>query len=83
MNTIEPTRKGRDLENITKNLDAHVRLECWEGVLQVAVDIFRSSVNDPTDAHVESDSFANTARGRREATAFLRSYGFPQRIATR
>ena len=79
---ITPTKKGTDLESTDKKYDAHVRLEKAGGEWLIFVDIFNSGVKSANAAHVDSDSFAVTASGAKEATDYLREYGFDVRIVT-
>ena len=79
---ITPTKKGTDLESTDKKYDAHVRLEEAGDEWLILVDIFDSAVKRPNAAHVDSDSFPVTTAGSKEATDYLRDYGFDVRIAS-
>lgn len=74
--TIRPSRRGRDLTSRDRKYDAHVRLETSAGELVIAADVFDSKIKGANRAHVESDTFPATVKGAREATLFLRDYGF-------
>jgi hypothetical protein len=75
---VRPSEEGEDLENVIRTRDAHVRLEDDE----VAVDVFDSSIQDPTAAHVDGDSFPDTSEGAKEATDYLRSFLFDVRVVS-
>ncbi len=77
---ITPTKKGTDLESADQKYDAHVRLEKAGGEWLIFVDVFDSTVKRANPAHVDSDSFPVTASGAKEATDYLREYGFDVRI---
>ena len=79
---ITPTAKGTDIYSTDKKYDAHLRLEKAGGEWLIFVDIFNSAVKSANAAHVDSDSFAVTASGAKEATDYLREYGFDVRIVT-
>ena len=51
------------------------------GVRVIAVDVFDSTIKGANRAHLESDSFPPTGKGAREATDFLRDYGFEVTLA--
>ena len=78
--TIRPTRQGRDLTSRDRKYDAHVRLETMMGERLIAADVFDSRIVGAKRAHLESDSFPATVEGAREATDFLRNYGFAVRV---
>ena len=80
---IAPTKSGTDLESIGKKYDAHVRLEEVDGEWLIHVDVFDSAFKRANAAHLDSDSFSVTASGAKEATDYLRDYGFDVRIVNR
>ena len=77
---IIPTKKGTDIESIDKKYDAHVRLEMAGGEWLIFVDVFDSGVKSGNAAHLDSDSFPIDGPGAKEATDYLREYGFDVRI---
>jgi len=68
---VKLSTKGQDVKSSDGKHDGHVRLEDGE----IAVDIFDTTVDDPDEAHVTSDSFSNSTIGRNQAKDFLREYG--------
>lgn len=79
---ITPAKKGTDLESTDKKYDAHVRLEEAGGELLILVDVFDSAVKRANSAHVNSDLFPVTPSGAKEATDYLREYGFDVRVVS-
>jgi len=63
-------------------LDSHLgvenpaRVRDGPEVYVLMVDVFDSTVPDNDRAHVTSDAFPDSPEGAREASDFLRSYGF-------
>lgn len=72
-----PTRAGRDIQNQDNTVDGHIRIETYKKIgTEIYVDLFDSAIEDPTDAHIESQSFDHTDEGARDATEFLQGKGF-------
>jgi len=76
--TIRPNEQGTDIFTDDRSLNAHVRLE--EG--DIVVDVFDNTIEDATAAVVDGETFDRTAEGTKEATNFLREHGFRQTIET-
>ena len=71
---VPPTKDGR--------YDAHVRLEDVPGGgKRIIVDRFNFQIKDNARAHIESKDFAANMEGVREATDYLRGYGFDVTLA--
>jgi hypothetical protein len=68
------------LNSTDKVYDAHIRTEKVVGKRVITVDVFRSSIKSAARAHVESDLFAASSRGAKEAQGFLKDYGFAVRV---
>ncbi len=83
MAAVIPSARGRDLDSKNRKYDAHIRLERVPGEKgpSIFVDVFNSRVKDARKAHVESDYFANSPKGAREASEFLAGYGFDVTVA--
>ena len=74
---VVPTRGGKDLENMDKTKDAHIRIETYKEVgTNVYVDLFDSAVEDPNGAHITSEIFPWTDDGADLATRFLQKHSF-------
>lgn len=74
---VVPTSAGRDLDNVGKTKDAHIRIETYKEVgTNLYVDVFDSMIEDPHDAHTVSEVFPWANRGAEEATRFLQKHGF-------
>ena len=75
--TIIPTRTGRDLTNMDETEDAHIRIETYKAIgTRIYVDVFDSSVQDPSAAHIVSEMFPWSDEGADEATQFLQKHKF-------
>lgn len=87
---IVPTTQGQDLTSRYQSHDAHIRLEsrhypssgpaAAHDETEICVDVFDSSVADPSAAHVASDCFPWGNGGAIRATEFLRDWGFDQTV---
>ena len=73
---VRPTKRGRDLDNTKLSMDAHVRLE-GSGF---AVDVFNSKIKNPNKAHITSEEFPLSRKGKREGTKFLKGNLFDVEI---
>lgn len=65
---VPPTKDGK--------YDAHVRIEEYEGLRQIFVDVYNFQIKDADRAHIESAGFPPNLEGINEATDFLKGYGF-------
>ena len=78
MADIVPTTAGQDLQSPLKSHDAHIRLERDpDGRMVICVDVFDSSIENPTEAHVASKCEPNDPAGAAALTDYLISeWGF-------
>jgi len=72
---IVPNPRGTDFRDALHDLDGHVRLELVQRVPHIFVDLFRTSVQDPDQAHVGSEFFPADDAGARDATEWLQEQG--------
>ncbi len=78
---IVPAEDGLDLQSADGQFDAHIRIERYPGVGPViAVDVFRSSIAEAGEAHVDSYAGGDDPAGASDVTDFLRGYGFNVRV---
>jgi hypothetical protein len=74
---VIPTFDGEDIFDSTGRYDGHVRVEHYEQLgTKIYVDLFDSSIDLATKAHVDSEFFNYNVRGAKEATEFLSANGF-------
>jgi hypothetical protein len=66
-----------DLHNSDGTIDAHVRIETYKEIgTHIYIDLFDSTVENASEAHITSESFHYGLSGAKSATEFLRDNGF-------
>ncbi len=72
-----PNKKGTDLFDADKTINAHVRLEQVKGdaAPMIYVTIFDNTIKDADEAFQDAQAFLNDEGGAREATEYLRDNG--------
>ena len=77
LETVIPSRIGKDLRDKAGETDGHIRVETYKGIgTRIYVDLFDSKEKDANKAHITSESFAHSDEGADEATRFLQKGSF-------
>jgi hypothetical protein len=81
---VAPTSEGKDLDSADGTIDGHIRLETYKHLgTKIYVDLFDSSIRNPSRAHIISEMFPYTNKGARESTRFLQGNGFQAEVMLR
>jgi len=72
---VRPTAEGTDVQGT--RYDAHVRLEDPD---TISIDVFDARVDDPNEAHVESQTFPASEDGKSALSDYLSDLGIEVRV---